>query len=294
MPALRAVKRKTARVFRRATPTTRLGGVAATPEEAGEISGTGRDGSNPTTHRTEKKKTASRGRATTSVRRLCCNSYCFTPVFVKCPISENIAIVHALLEVMHFYPSSVVNQLIRAGITPIATELARKNLPLAGRLQHFVRNWEKISQDQSVLDAVRGFAIPFISQPHQPCPPMPLHHSSEEEKLLQEEIRSMLAKQAIEKTTPRGRGFLSMVFLVPKKDGGQRPVINLKSLNNFVHTQHFKMEGIHVLLRAGDWMDAYFMLPIREEENPSSDSSLVVNSFLTQGLTLATVLKPLQ
>ena len=41
-------------------------------------------------------------------------------------------------------------------------------------------------------------------------------------------------------------------------------------------------------------MDAYFMLPIREEENPSSDSSLVVNSFLTQGLTLATVLKPLQ
>ena len=33
----------------------------------------------------------------------------------------------------------------------------------------------------------------------------------------------MLAKQVIEKTTPSGPGFL---FLVPKKDGGQRPVIN--------------------------------------------------------------------
>ena len=81
---------------------------------------------------------------------------------------------------------------------------------------------------------------------------------------------SMLEKQAIEETTPRGRGFISSIFLVPKKDSCQRPVINLKSLNRFVHTEHFKMEGIHILrdlLRAGDWMakvdlnDAYFMLP---------------------------------
>lgn len=92
---------------------------------------------------------------------------------------------------------------------------------------------------------------------------------------MQEEIEGMLEKQAIEETTARGRGFISTIFLVPKKDGGQRPVINLKALNGFVHTEHFKMEGIHVLrdlLRAGDWMtkvdlkDAYFMIPIREED----------------------------
>ena len=62
---------------------------------------------------------------------------------------------------------------------------------------------------------------------------------------------------------------------MPKKDGGQRLVINLKSVNKFVHTEHLKMEGIHVLrdlLRAGDWMakvelkNAYFMLPIQEED----------------------------
>ena len=56
---------------------------------------------------------------------------------------------------------------------------------------------------------------------------------------------------------------------------GQRPVINLKSLNKFVYTEHFKMEGIHILrdlLRAGDWMtkvdlkDAYFMVPIHKED----------------------------
>ena len=69
--------------------------------------------------------------------------------------------------------------------------------------------------------------------------------------------------------------FLSTVFLVPKKDGVQRPVINLKSMNRFVHTEHFKMEGIHILkdlVRAGDWMtkvylkDAYFMIPIHQED----------------------------
>ena len=65
------------------------------------------------------------------------------------------------------------------------------------------------------------------------------------------------------------------MFLVAKKDGGQRPVINLKPLNCYVNTEHFKMEGIHCLpnlLKSGDWMakidlkDAYFMIPIQEQD----------------------------
>ena len=68
-------------------------------------------------------------------------------------------------------------------------------------------------------------------------------------------------------------GFLSSIFLVPKKDGGHRPIINLKRLNNFIPHHHFKMEGIHMLkdlLRQGDLMakidlkDAYFAVPISE------------------------------
>ena len=50
-----------------------------------------------------------------------------------------------------------------------------------------------------------------------------------------------------------------------------RPVINLKWLNEWVTTEHFKMEGIPTLrdlLRSGDWFvkvdlkDAYFTVPI--------------------------------
>ena len=45
--------------------------------------------------------------------------------------------------------------------------------------------------------------------------------------------------------TEADRAFYSSLFLVPKKDGGMRPVINLKCLNEFVAPQHFKMEGLH-------------------------------------------------
>ena len=59
-----------------------------------------------------------------------------------------------------------------------------------------------------------------------------------------------------------------------KKDRGQRPVINLKSLNFFVHYEHFKMESLsslQFLLKIGDYMakqdlkDAYFCVPLHKE-----------------------------
>jgi len=48
--------------------------------------------------------------------------------------------------------------------------------------------------------------------------------------------------------------FVSQIFLVEKKEGGQRPVINLKCLKSFVKTKHFKMEGLHILPQENNWM----------------------------------------
>ena len=41
--------------------------------------------------------------------------------------------------------------------------------------------------------------------------------------------------------------FVSHLFLVSKKGGGQPTVINLKGLNTFIPYKHFKMEGLHLL-----------------------------------------------
>ena len=70
--------------------------------------------------------------------------------------------------------------------------------------------------------------------------------SSQEQSLIDEEITKMLSKGAIIKLLPEEvrKGFYSSL-LVPKKNEGMRPVMNLKSLNEYVVPQHLKMEGIH-------------------------------------------------
>ena len=65
--------------------------------------------------------------------------------------------------------------------------------------------------------------------------------------MIKDEIESMLEKTAIQVVSPVIGEFISSVFLVPKRDGGNRPVINLKNLNYYVTYQHFKMEGLHLL-----------------------------------------------
>ena len=81
----------------------------------------------------------------------------------------------------------------------------------------------------------------------------------------------MLAKGAIEETSPSSRAFYGRLFTVPKSSGGLRPVLDLSSLNKFLKTIHFRMETPHSIresIRPGDWAtsldlkDAYFHVPI--------------------------------
>ena len=115
----------------------------------------------------------------------------------------------------------------------------------------------------------------FLQRPNQRGRPPQLTFTEREEECMQTEVLNMLEKQLISQVSQNPEGFYSQMFLVPKKDGRQRPVINLKRLNQSVKTEHFKMEGIHMLkdlLRAGDLMakidlkDAYFMIPIAQED----------------------------
>ena len=63
------------------------------------------------------------------------------------------------------------------------------------------------------------------------------------------------------------------MFLVPKKNGGYRPVLDISHLNTFIETAHFKMENLSTLkslLNKGDYMinidltDAYLSVPIHQ------------------------------
>ena len=82
------------------------------------------------------------------------------------------------------------------------------------------------------------------------------------------ELRDMLRKGVIKRTQPAQGEFLSKF---EKKDGGYRPVINLRMLNQFIPFLHFKMEDVSQLkhiIQEGDWMckldlkDEYFSVPL--------------------------------
>jgi hypothetical protein len=68
--------------------------------------------------------------------------------------------------------------------------------------------------------------------------------------------------------------FVSQMFIIKKQSGGLRPIINLKSLNQFIVYRHFKVENlvsIRQLIVKGDWMtkldlkDSYSTVPVHRD-----------------------------
>ena len=121
---------------------------------------------------------------------------------------------------------------------------------------------------------VTGCTLEFKSKP--PLGPPALRERQlpkDQTTALEEEIIALVQKQAIKKLLPPfgNQGFYSDVFVVPKKDGGWRPIINLKRLNSYLEIPHFKMESIRSLrdvVLPGDYMvkldlqDAYLTVPM--------------------------------
>ena len=120
---------------------------------------------------------------------------------------------------------------------------------------------------------VVGYKLELTAPPVQHKVKAPLRFSLTESKKIEAEISELFQKGALTNVTPDSDQFVSNLFLVSKRDGGSRPVINLKDLNEYLQYNHFKMEGIHLLrdlMRPNDWLgkidlkDAYFVVPIWE------------------------------
>ncbi|EYC06130.1 hypothetical protein Y032_0078g1207 [Ancylostoma ceylanicum] len=145
---------------------------------------------------------------------------------------------------------------------------------IAGRLADFEKAWAGITTDPSVLEAVRGYKLPFMMKPHLKVP------STERVSLgqaLTTQLEMLLAKGVVEKARPDTPVWISSMFGIPKKDGSVRPIINLKPLNRFLRIPHFKMEGLHLVpdvVSVGDYCakidmtDAYFAVNIQEDFRP--------------------------
>ena len=145
--------------------------------------------------------------------------------------------------------------------------------PVGGRLALHVKEWEKLSSHQWVIQTVRGYKIPFIATPPYMPPPTQRPTTQEQVYIIEQEIANLLQKRAIEPTSSE-TGFHSRIFAVPKKDGGWRPVLDLSNLNQYVMNIHFKMESLinlKDLISQGDYLikidlkDAYLTVPVHKE-----------------------------
>ncbi len=148
-------------------------------------------------------------------------------------------------------------------------------VPVGGRLASFADKLEEITDDAYVLSIVkRGYVIPFKTPPCLTTKPVyfpvkDISHTS----MLQSAVEELLGKRAVEivedQTSP---SFYSRIFLVRKKNGKYRPVIDLSPLNKSIELEHFKMETqktLRLAIRRDFWtvsidlQDAYLHVPIR-------------------------------
>ncbi len=100
-----------------------------------------------------------------------------------------------------------------------------------------------------------------------------------DDPILRAEIAVLLAKDAIEPVPPADMrsGFYSPYFIVPKKGGGLRPILDLRVLNRALHRHPFKiltLKCIFGCVRPQDWFaaidlkDAYFHVSILPRHRP--------------------------
>ena len=152
------------------------------------------------------------------------------------------------------------------------------NTQLVGaRLMGYWNMWKFIGTTGFLLNVVKsGFKFALTSLPPRTrLVPPDRYYPPEKLALLDIEIKSMLAKRAIVQVSREEAvghpGFFSHLFLVPKKDGSWRPIIDLSALNKFIQIPTFSMDSvkqIRLITRQGDWAasidlsDAYFHIGI--------------------------------
>lgn len=146
-----------------------------------------------------------------------------------------------------------------------------KEVNTAGRLRFFLKEWESITSDTFVLNTIQGYQIDLTDLPLSNDNNVNYAFSGSERTKIKLALGNLLKSAAIERCSPEEGQFTSPIFLVPKHDGSDRFILNLKRFNESVKQEHFKLEDIRSalnLLDNYDFMgrldlkDAYHLIPI--------------------------------
>ena len=162
-------------------------------------------------------------------------------------------------------------------VKQVSTELIQEALSFqGGRLKYFLPEWEALTSDSEILQMVKGVKLEFTCDEEN----LPKYVSAQpkltpvEVSIINSEVDKLCLKGVISKCEPEADQFISPVFTRPKKDGSHRMILNLKSLNEEIKYQHFKMDTLQTALKlvtkgcymaSIDLKDAYYSVPIFED-----------------------------
>ena len=161
--------------------------------------------------------------------------------------------------------------------------LAQDVLPVGGRLMYFWREWLDIGASCKVARWFRkGYPLPFVvdgwlqasgffslSSPRFLVADYVNDHVKH--AALSVMLEDLLAKRAIEPVPEGSLAFFNRVFLIPKRTGGFRLILDVSKLNEYLRVNTFSMDTAQVIRAAvepGLWgvsvdlSDAFHHIPI--------------------------------
>ena len=145
----------------------------------------------------------------------------------------------------------------------------------AGQVKNNIAEWAKITSDPEVLRSVQGESIELVNYPYQHTVPRAYEYSDAEIIAIDAEIQKLLEMGVIVPSAHEYGEYISNIFTRPKRDCKDlRVILNLKTLNQDVVYQHFKMDSLNTVLTMmtqNCWMasidikQAYFHFPLEAE-----------------------------
>ena len=106
----------------------------------------------------------------------------------------------------------------------------------AGTLLHHIEFWRSLTSDSYILEAIQGYKLELNEIPSQASS----FHNGGNSNILITETRKLIGLGVVKKVHPVSDQVVSPVFVVEKRDGSYRMILNLKSLNKSVTYEHFK------------------------------------------------------
>ena len=136
---------------------------------------------------------------------------------------------------------------------------------------NFYHVWKLLTSDKFILQCIKGVEIDLMSNVVQSRIPNPIRCCNSEKGKIDAEIDKFVRNKIIVEVEPLPDQFISNIFPRCKSSGQVRVILNLKSLNDEIEYEHFKMENLssalslveeHCFMASIDLKDAYYSVNV--------------------------------